>query len=145
VGNGRGGAGPRLGVPDTRYILGVRVSGHALQPRNRRGWTFRRLYKKFLKLKAKPSGYPRWINRLEDEDRYVDLFWQSEGIRLDKGAIRYNAAKRGLAKLCLNTMLRKLTERNERTMTKIVKEPKELYGFRATLGVGDDEPRVCQR
>jgi len=62
----------------------------------------------------------------------VDLFWQSEGIRLDKEAIRYNAAKRGLAKLCLNSMWSKLTERNVRTITKITTEPKDLYGFLAT-------------
>jgi len=59
----------------------------------------------------------------------VDTFWQSEGIRLDNEAIRYNAAKRGLAKICLNSMWGKLTERIDRTMTKIITEPKDLYGF----------------
>ena len=59
----------------------------------------------------------------------MDTFWQSEGIRLDNEAIRYNAAKRGLAKICLNSMWGKLTERIDRTMTKIITEPKDLYGF----------------
>ena len=50
-------------------------------------------------------------------------------------AIKPNAAKRGLAKLCLNSMLGKLTERKDRTRTKIIKEPHELYRFLATPGV----------
>jgi len=80
----------------------------------------------FFKLKAEASGYPGWLHGPEDEDRYVDSFWQSEGIRLEKEAIMYNAAKRGLTKLCLNSMWGKLTERNDRKMTKIMTEPKEL-------------------
>jgi len=74
----------------------------------------------FLKLNAEASGYPGWFHSPEDEDRYVDSFWQSEGIRLDKEATRYNDAKRGLVKLCLNSMWGKLTERNYRKMTKII-------------------------
>jgi len=89
----------------------------------------------FLKLKAEASGYPAWVHNPVDEDRYVDSFSQSEGIRLDEEAIRYNAAKRDLAKLCLKSMWGKLTERNDRTMKKMITEPKVLYGFVATPGV----------
>jgi len=89
----------------------------------------------FLKLKAEASGYPRWVRSPESEDRYVESFWQSEGIRLDRECIRFNAAKRGLSKLCLNSMWGKLTERKNLTMTKVITEPKELYGFLATPGI----------
>ena len=89
----------------------------------------------FLKLKAKASSYPDWVHSPEDEDQYVDSFLQSERIRLEKEAIGYNAAKRDLAKLCFNSMWGKLTERNDRTMTKMITEPKELYGIIATPGV----------
>ena len=65
----------------------------------------------------------------------MDTFWKSEGIRLDKEAIRYNATKRCLVKLCLNSMRGKLPERNDRTMTKMITEPKDLCGFLATPGV----------
>jgi len=77
----------------------------------------------FMKLKAEASGYPGWVQSPEDEDRYVESFWQSEVIKLEKEAIWHNSAKRGLAKL---------TERNDRTMTKIFTEPKQLYGFLST-------------
>jgi len=96
------------------------------------GGIFANYINTFLKLKAEASGYPGWVRSPEDEDRYVELFWQSEGIRLDRECIKFNAAKRGLAKLCLNSMWEKLTELNDRTMIKIITEPKELYGFLAT-------------
>jgi hypothetical protein len=52
----------------------------------------------FLKLKGEVSGYPSWV-RNPDDQLYIRQFYQGEGIRLDKDSIRYNAAKRGFAKL----------------------------------------------
>ena len=48
---------------------------------------------------------------------------------------RFNAAKRGLAKLCNNSKLGKLKDRNNRTITKIITEPKVLRVFLATPGI----------
>jgi len=53
----------------------------------------------FLKLKGEARGYPSWVRSPEDEERYIQSFRESEGIELDKASIKYNAAKRGLAKL----------------------------------------------
>ena len=83
----------------------------------------------FLKLKTEASGYPSWVRTPEVEDRYIANFRASEGVLLDKDAIRPNAAKRGLSKLCLNSMWEKLTERNDRTKTKMISDPRELCGF----------------
>ena len=63
----------------------------------------------FLKLKA------RWVRTPEDEERYVDDSYAREGLRLDRDATRPNAAKRGLAKLCLNSLWGKLVERQNRS------------------------------
>jgi len=63
----------------------------------------------FQKLKAEASGYPGWVKSPEDEEGYVESFKQSEGVKLDRECIRFNAAKPGLAKLCLNSMWGKLT------------------------------------
>ena len=52
-----------------------------------------------------------------------------------KSAIRPNLAKRGLAKLCISSMCGKLTERNDRTRTKMISEPQELHRFLATPGI----------
>jgi len=89
----------------------------------------------FLKLKAEANGYPSWVQTKDDEDRYIDQFYQNEGIRLHGDAICYNAAKRGLAKQCLNSMWGKLTERSNTTQTKLISEPGELYRFLATPGI----------
>jgi hypothetical protein len=59
----------------------------------------------------------------------------NEGILLDKGAISSNAAKRVLATRCLNSMWGKLTERNNRTNSKMISDSHELYGFVSTLGI----------
>ena len=83
----------------------------------------------FLKLKAEASGYPDWVRSSEDEERYFETFWESEGIRLDKDSIRDNAAKRGLAKLCIKSMRGKLTERNDRTQTKVIPGRKNSTDF----------------
>ena len=54
---------------------------------------------------------------------------------MDKYAIGANPAKRGLAKLCLNSMWGKLTERNDRTRTKMFSDLQGLYRFLATPGI----------
>jgi len=104
-------------------------------PETREGGLFAGYIDPFFKLKAEASGYPAWVRTPADEERHTESFWKSEGIRLDREAIKPSAAKRGLAKLCLNSMWGKLTERNDRTRTKIITEPHELYRFLATPGV----------
>jgi hypothetical protein len=89
----------------------------------------------FLKLKIESSGYPSWVQTPDDQDRYIEVFWQSEGVRLDKNSIKHNVAKRALAKLCLNSTWGKLTERSNRTQTKLISDPQELYRFLATPGI----------
>jgi hypothetical protein len=89
----------------------------------------------FLKLKAEASGYTNWVQCSEDEDRYINEFQESEDILLEKENINLNPANRGLAKLCLNSMWGKLTERNNRTHTQMITYPQELYRFLATPGV----------
>jgi len=88
----------------------------------------------FLFLKAEGSGYPGGVHSPEDDERYVESFWQIEGIRLETEAIRYNAAKRGLAKLS-QLHVAEIDGAVQSEMTKIITEPKELYGFLATPGV----------
>jgi len=76
----------------------------------------------FLKMKTVESGFPDCVRSPEDVERYVELFWKNEGIRLNRDSIKSNAAKRGLAKLCFNSMWGKLIERNDRTQTKVISD-----------------------
>ena len=65
------------------------------------GGLFAEYINTFLKLKTEASGFPTWFRTTNDEDQYIESFMQSDGILLDKNSIKYNAAKRELAKLCL--------------------------------------------
>jgi hypothetical protein len=85
-------------------------------PHTRDGRLFAECINTFLKLKAEASGYPACVRyracvrNPEDEERYVTIFDAREGVLMDREAIRPNAAKRGLAKLCLNSLWGKLAE-----------------------------------
>jgi hypothetical protein len=97
----------------------------------------------FLKLKAESSGYPSWVQTTADVELYIRQFFESEGIQLDRDMFKYNAAKRGLSKLCLNSMWGKLTERSNRTQTKLISEPHELYRFLVTPGIEVQNMMFC--
>jgi len=88
-----------------------------------------------LKLKAEASGYSGWVRSPNFEELYVESFWTKEGISLDRECIKSNAAKPGLAKLCLYSIWGKPTERNDRTQTGVITEPKDLYSFLATPSI----------
>jgi hypothetical protein len=98
----------------------------------------------FLKLKAEASGYPRWVQGPDDEEAYVRSFREIEGIEIDKNLIQKNAAKRGLAKLCLNSFGGKLTVLSKRPQNKMIADPQERYRFLATPGKSN-KPPVCRR
>ena len=67
----------------------------------------------FLKLKSQARGYPCWVRSPADEEQFVESSWKNEGISLDMETIKSKAAKRGLAKICLNSMAGE-TDREER-------------------------------
>ena len=96
-------------------------------PQTGNGGLFSQYIDTVLKIKAEAGGYPSWVQCPADEDGYIIEFAASEGIQLDKDAIGSNPAKRGIAKLCLNSIWDKLTERNDRTRTKMISDPQELY------------------
>ena len=119
----------RLAVQKSYHVIEIfEVHEYAVKqydPQTGQGCPFVEYVDTFLKLKTEANECPQWGRTPEDEDRYI----ASEGIRLDKEAIRPNAAKRGLAKICLNSMWGKLTERNNRTKSKMISDPNELYRF----------------
>jgi hypothetical protein len=54
---------------------------------------------------------------------------------MNMDTIKYNAAKRGLAKLCLNSLWGNMGERAQGPQTKLISEPKELNSFLASPDV----------
>ena len=58
----------------------------------------------FLKIKQEASGYPKDCVTAEQKQRYIDEYYEHEGIRLDPNKIEYNPGLRSLAKLMLNSL-----------------------------------------
>ena len=58
----------------------------------------------FLKIKQEASGYPKHCVTDEQKQRYIDEYYEHEGIRLDPNKIEYNPGLRWLAKLMLNSL-----------------------------------------
>ncbi|XP_062571181.1 uncharacterized protein LOC134233214 [Saccostrea cucullata] len=72
-------------------------------PATKTGGLFAEYINLFLKIKQEASGRPHWVNTEEDLQKYIEMYEQREGIRLDPSNIEYNAGLRSLAKLLLNS------------------------------------------
>ena len=57
----------------------------------------------FLKIKQEASGYPKGVTTEEQKQRYIEEYFEREGIRLDPDKIEYNPGLQALAKLMLNS------------------------------------------
>ena len=58
----------------------------------------------FLKIKQEANSYPKHCVTDEQKQRYIDEYYEHEGIRLDPNKIEYNPGLRALAKLALNSL-----------------------------------------
>jgi hypothetical protein len=65
----------------------------------------------FLTLKVTNSGFPHYIDAIEDANQrvsaklaYIEEYQRREGIRLQYHEIEYNEAKRYIAKIILNSL-----------------------------------------
>ena len=65
---------------------------------------FKEYVNTFLKIKQEASGYPKECVTDEQKQRYIDEYYEHEGIRLDPENIKYNPGLRSLAKLMLNSL-----------------------------------------
>ena len=97
------------------------------EPQTGQGVVFVQYIDTFFKLNTEAGGYTEWFRGPEDDDRYVENFFASEGIRLEKDPITRN----GQAKLCLYSMWGKLTDINNRTKWNIISNPHQIYRFLA--------------
>ena len=54
----------------------------------------------YLKIKQEASGYPKHCVTDEQKQRYIDEYYEHEGIRLDPNKIEYNPGLRAVGKTC---------------------------------------------
>ena len=69
---------------------------------------FKEYVNTFLKIKQEASGYPTWCVTDDQKQRYIDDYYEREGILLDPDKIEYNLGLRYLSKLMLNSLWGKL-------------------------------------
>lgn len=71
-------------------------------PVTKTGGLFASYINMFLKIKQEASGRPVWVQTEADLERYIDMYEEREGIRLDPDKIEVNPGLRSLAKLLLS-------------------------------------------
>ena len=81
-------------------------------PQTKSGGLFAEFINTFLKIKQESSGWPSYCQTKEDKDRYIQEYFEKEGIRLDKNNIKKNPGLRSLAKLLLNSFWGKFGQRS---------------------------------
>ena len=69
-----------------------------------------RYINQFLKLKQQADGWPSWAKTEEEKARYLNDYFEREGIALDPNSIEKNSGLRSLAKLMLNSFWGKVSQ-----------------------------------
>ncbi|KAK5650288.1 hypothetical protein RI129_001317 [Pyrocoelia pectoralis] len=93
----------------------------------KQGGLFSEYIDSFLKLKQECSGWPSHCTTEDEKKRYIDNYYEKEGILLDEKNIKKNPGLRYLAKLMLNSFWGKFGQRENLPQTSIVSEPKDLF------------------
>ena len=98
-------------------------------PKTREGGLFARYINTFLKFKQEASACPPppplptdWINNEADMMRYIQQYFEKEGVSLNRERIVKNPGMRALAKLCLNSFWGKFGQRLNMRQTEFFHE-----------------------
>ena len=96
-------------------------------PETKKGSLFTDYINTFLKLKQQGSGFPDHVKSEEDKDKYIQEYFEHEGIQLEKDKIEKNPGLRSLAKLALNSFYGKFGQRSCMSQTKFVTDLATMY------------------
>ena len=80
-----------------------------------------------LKEKQEASGFPTSCDTEEKKDRYIEDYYQNEGILLDKNKIELNHGKRAVAKIKANSQWGYLAMNNNKVSYKIINDAGEWF------------------
>ncbi|KAL5010933.1 hypothetical protein ScPMuIL_013238 [Solemya velum] len=83
----------------------------------------------FLRVKQEASDWPEWCNTENDKQKYIQQYYEKEGILLEYENIKKNPGLRSLAKLVLNSFWGKLGQRTNLTRTSYVTDPDKFFDF----------------
>ena len=88
---------------------------------------FREYVNYFLRIKQESSGFPDWVETPEDQGKYINNYYEHEGVRLRIDKIESNPGLRAFAKLCLNSLWGKFCQKDGRLNTEFVSDPLHFY------------------
>ena len=96
-------------------------------PQTKLGGAFTDYVNTFLKMKQEASALPKWCQTEEDRYKYIEEYFQREGIHLEYRNIVSNPGHRALAKLMLNSFWGKFGQRENMPKTTYVTDPCEYF------------------
>ncbi|XP_053390895.1 uncharacterized protein LOC128553745 [Mercenaria mercenaria] len=96
-------------------------------PETKTGGVFTDYVNTFLKIKQEASGWPDWCVDENSKQKYIQDYYNTEGILLDYVKIEKNPGLRSLAKLMLNSFWGKFGQRTNLTQTSYITDPCEFF------------------
>ena len=90
---------------------------------------FKEYINKWLKIKQQASGWPKWCTTEAFKQKYIDDYYEKEGIKLEYDKIIPNDGLRNIAKLMLNSMWGKFGQALNKTKHAQIKSLEELYHY----------------
>ena len=98
-------------------------------PQTKKGGLFTGYINTFLKLKQQASGFPENVKSEEEKNRYIDKYFNHEGILLERDFIKKNPGLRSLSKLALNSFYGKFGQNTNMRKTEFVTDVGTLYNL----------------
>jgi len=96
-------------------------------PSTRTGGLFTEYISKFLKIKQQASGWPSDCKTEADKTKYINEYFEKEGVALNADEIGFNPGLRQLGKAVITSFWGKLGQRENQPNTSIIKEPSEFF------------------
>ena len=93
----------------------------------KKGGMFTEYVNTFLKLKQEASGLPDNLKLDEDIEKYIEKYFEKEGILLDRKQIKKNSGIRQCAKLNLNSFYGKFGQKTTKRQTVYASKAEDVY------------------
>ena len=83
----------------------------------------------WLKIKQEASGWPTGVDTEDQKQKYIQDYFEQEGIQLEYDKIEKNPGLRTLAKMMLNSMWGKFGQRLNKTQVQPFQDPQAFHRF----------------
>lgn len=98
-------------------------------PITKTGGIFAQYIDTFLKIKTEASGFPSWCKTPSDKEKFIQNFYEKEGVLLEPENIEKNPGLRSLSKICLNSIWGKFGERSDKVKKLFINDRDQLINL----------------